>query len=153
MSRWRRRSTVPAFEAVDVHMTDLVAGRASLAGFKGLRRRGFSYGDVLARAAAGQHDSCSTPGSEPSSSNSSRAAIRSRSAPERLQMMAALKELIPGREHWPAFVRNRSEQFRSAPVMVEITPSPSLFFDGMPGAACHRDRPWRRPREFPEISF
>src|SRR5206468_12014388 len=40
------------FDAHDVHMSDLVAGRVSLAGFKGLAAGGgFSYGDVLGAGA------------------------------------------------------------------------------------------------------
>jgi len=50
------------------------------------------------------------------------------------QMMSALKELVPGAAHWPAFVRNRSEQFEARLVMVEITPSPSILFTGMEGS-------------------
>jgi phosphoribosylformylglycinamidine synthase len=49
-------------------------------------------------------------------------------------MMSALKELVPGAAHWPAFVRNRSEQFEARLVMVEITPSPSILFAGMEGS-------------------
>ena len=36
------------FEAVDVHMSDIIAGRVALAAFKGVAAcGGFSYGDVL----------------------------------------------------------------------------------------------------------
>jgi phosphoribosylformylglycinamidine synthase len=48
--------------------------------------------------------------------------------------MSQLKELIPGAEHWPRFVKNRSEQFEARFVMVEVMPSPSLFFSGMEGS-------------------
>ena len=50
------------------------------------------------------------------------------------QMMAALKELIPGAEHWPRFVRNRSEQFEARARLVEVLPTPSMFFAGMAGS-------------------
>jgi phosphoribosylformylglycinamidine synthase len=50
------------------------------------------------------------------------------------QMMAALKELVPGAAHWPLFVRNRSEQFEARLVMVEIIESASIFFAGMAGS-------------------
>jgi phosphoribosylformylglycinamidine synthase len=50
------------------------------------------------------------------------------------QMMAALKELVPGAQAWPRFVRNRSEQFEGRLVMVEVLESPSLFFKGMEGS-------------------
>src|SRR5438445_11575036 len=49
-------------------------------------------------------------------------------------MMAALKELIPGAAHWPAFVRNRSEQLEGRLVMVEIVESPSILFAAMNGS-------------------
>jgi phosphoribosylformylglycinamidine synthase len=50
------------------------------------------------------------------------------------QMMSALKSLIPGAAHWPRFLRNRSEQFEARLVQVEVTDSPSLFFNGMAGS-------------------
>lgn len=49
-------------------------------------------------------------------------------------MMSNLREIIPGAEHWPRFVRNKSEQFEARLVMVEVQRSPSLFFDGMAGS-------------------
>jgi len=49
------------FTAVDVHMSDIITGRVKLANFKGVAAcGGFSYGDVLGRAKAGQNPSCST---------------------------------------------------------------------------------------------
>ena len=50
------------------------------------------------------------------------------------QMMSNLSELIPGTGHWPHFVRNRSEQFESRLVLLEVQRSPSLFFRGMEGS-------------------
>jgi phosphoribosylformylglycinamidine synthase len=49
-------------------------------------------------------------------------------------MMSHLRELIPGAENWPRFVKNRSEQFEAPFVMVEILRSPPLFFSGMAGS-------------------
>jgi phosphoribosylformylglycinamidine synthase len=49
-------------------------------------------------------------------------------------MMSALHELIPGTDHWPRFVRNRSEQFEGRLSLVEVVKSPSLFFAGMDGS-------------------
>jgi len=48
--------------------------------------------------------------------------------------MSNLREIIPGAEHWPHFVRNRSEQFEARFVMTEIGKSPSIFFKGMEGS-------------------
>ena len=49
-------------------------------------------------------------------------------------MLAALSDIIPGTDHWPHFVRNRSEQFEARYVMAEVVNSPSLFFNGMAGS-------------------
>jgi phosphoribosylformylglycinamidine synthase len=49
-------------------------------------------------------------------------------------MLSALKELIPGAEDWPRFVRNRSEQFEARLSRVEVCDSPSLFLAGMAGS-------------------
>jgi phosphoribosylformylglycinamidine synthase len=50
------------------------------------------------------------------------------------QMMSNLHSIIPGSEHWPHFVRNKSEQFEARFAMVEVLESPSLFFNGMAGS-------------------
>ncbi|HTA18284.1 MAG TPA: phosphoribosylformylglycinamidine synthase subunit PurQ, partial [Polyangia bacterium] len=50
------------------------------------------------------------------------------------QMVSNLKELIPGAERWPRFVRNRSEQFEARLALVQIEKSPSIFFTGMEGS-------------------
>jgi phosphoribosylformylglycinamidine synthase len=49
-------------------------------------------------------------------------------------MFANLRELVPGADHWPHFVRNRSEQFEARLALVEVLPSPSLFLAGMAGS-------------------
>jgi phosphoribosylformylglycinamidine synthase len=49
-------------------------------------------------------------------------------------MMSNLHELIPGTAHWPHFVRNKSEQFEARLALLEVLPSPSLFFAGMTGS-------------------
>ena len=124
------------FAAVDVHMSDILSGRTSLKDFKGLVAcGGFSYGDVLG---AGQgwaktilmHDGC----------RDEFAAFFNRKDTFALgvcngcQMMSALKSIIPGAEHWPAFRRNKVEQFEARFVMTEILDSPSIFFAGMEGS-------------------
>ncbi|HEX6295120.1 MAG TPA: phosphoribosylformylglycinamidine synthase [Burkholderiales bacterium] len=124
------------FESVDVHMTDLIAGRATLEGFKGFAAGGgFSYGDVLG---GGRGWAGTILFNERVRSQFERLFDRKDTfalgACNGCQMMSALKELVPGAAHWPAFVRNRSEQFEARLVMVEITPSPSIFFAGMAGS-------------------
>jgi len=124
------------FEAFDVHMSDILAGRTALAGFQGVAAGGgFSYGDVLgggqgwaksilfhARARAEFEAFFARPDSF------------ALGICNGCQMMAALKELIPGAAHWPEFVRNRSEQFEARFVMVEVADSPSILFAGMAGS-------------------
>jgi phosphoribosylformylglycinamidine synthase len=124
------------FEALDVHMTDLVAGRVSLAGFKGFAAGGgFSYGDVLG---AGQGWAKTILFNARARSEFEAFFARGDSfalgACNGCQMMAALQELVPGAGDWPLFLRNRSEQFEARLVMVEITPSPSIFFQDMAGS-------------------
>jgi phosphoribosylformylglycinamidine synthase len=124
------------FEAHDVHMSDLVAGRASLAGFKGFAAGGgFSYGDVLG-AGAGWAKAIlfNARARDEFQAFFSRDDSFALGACNGCQMMSNLRELIPGAEHWPRFVKNRSEQFEARLVMVEILPSPSLFFAGMAGS-------------------
>jgi len=124
------------FEAVDVHMTDLLSGRRTLEGFKGVvAGGGFAYGDVLGAgrgwASTILYNARVRAGFEKFFARSDTFAF---GACNGCQMMAALKELIPGAAHWPAFVRNRSEQFEGRLVMVEIVDSPSLLFAGMAGS-------------------
>jgi phosphoribosylformylglycinamidine synthase len=124
------------FEAVDVHMSDVIAGRASLGDFKGLvAPGGFSYGDTLGGGQGWAKSILFNP-----RARDEFAAFFAREDSFALgvcngcQMMAALHELIPGAEAWPLFVRNRSEQFEARLVMVEVVESPSLFFKGMAGS-------------------
>jgi phosphoribosylformylglycinamidine synthase len=124
------------FEPHDVHMTDLLAGRRTLEGFKGVvAGGGFSYGDVLG---AGRGWAATILYNERLRADFERFFARSDTfalgACNGCQMMAALKEIIPGATHWPLFVRNRSEQFEARLVMVEIVKSPSIFFAGMAGS-------------------
>ncbi|HLS85894.1 MAG TPA: phosphoribosylformylglycinamidine synthase [Burkholderiales bacterium] len=124
------------FEALDVHMTDLIAGRVSLDGFKGFAAGGgFSYGDVLGGgrgwAAAILHNARVREQFERFFARSDTFAL---GACNGCQMMAAMRELVPGGERWPRFLRNRSEQFEARLVMVEIPESPSIFFRGMAGS-------------------
>ncbi|HXZ52765.1 MAG TPA: phosphoribosylformylglycinamidine synthase [Burkholderiales bacterium] len=128
--------TRAGFEAVDVHMSDVLAGRARLAGFKGfVACGGFSYGDVLG---AGQGWAKSVLFHAAARREFEAFFARPDSFAlgvcNGCQMMAALKELIPGAAHWPAFLRNRSEQFEGRFALVEIVDSPSLLFRGMAGS-------------------
>jgi phosphoribosylformylglycinamidine synthase len=124
------------FEAVDVHMSDLVAGRADLAGFAGLVAcGGFSYGDVLG---AGRGWATSILERESLREAFERFFARgdtfSLGVCNGCQMLSQLKAIIPGAAHWPRFLRNRSEQFEARFGMLEVVESPSLFFRDMAGS-------------------
>jgi phosphoribosylformylglycinamidine synthase len=124
------------FEAHDVHMSDILAGRVSLSGFKGFAAGGgFSYGDVLG-AGAGWAKAIlfNARVRDEFSAFFERGDSFALGACNGCQMMSNLRELIPGAKGWPRFMRNRSEQFEARFVMVEVTPSPSLFFAGMVGS-------------------
>jgi phosphoribosylformylglycinamidine synthase len=124
------------FEAWDVHMSDLQAGRADLADFRGLVAcGGFSYGDTLGAGEGWARSIRFNPALE-----AAFAAFFGRTDTFALgvcngcQMLAALSPMIPGAQAWPQFVRNRSEQFEARLSMVEVLESPSLFFSGMAGS-------------------
>jgi len=124
------------FECVDVHMSDVLAGRITLEQFQGLVAcGGFSYGDVLGAGEGWAKSILFNP----------RARDQFQGFFERqdtfalgvcngCQMLSNLHELIPGTEHWPHFVRNRSEQFEARTVMVEVQESASILLDGMVGS-------------------
>ncbi|HEU4774294.1 MAG TPA: phosphoribosylformylglycinamidine synthase, partial [Lysobacter sp.] len=124
------------FEAVDVHMSDLIAGRSDLAGFKGLAAGGgFSYGDVL-----GAGRGWATSILERPALRDAFAAFFQREDTFALgicngcQMLSQLKPIIPGAGHWPGFLRNRSEQFEARLSLLEVLESPSIFLRGMAGS-------------------
>lgn len=124
------------FLAVDVHMSDLIEGRTALTEFVGLVAcGGFSYGDVLG---AGRGWASSIMHNQRALDQFSAFVQRSDTfglgVCNGCQMMAHLAPIIPGATTWPTFIRNVSEQFESRLVMVEIPPSPSLFFHGMAGS-------------------
>jgi phosphoribosylformylglycinamidine synthase len=124
------------FEAVDVHMTDLIAGRTTLEGFKAfIAGGGFSYGDVLG---GGQGWAKTILFNARAREQFERFFARRDTfafgACNGCQMMGALREIIPGAGGWPLFVRNRSEQFEARLVMVEVVESPSILFAGMAGS-------------------
>jgi phosphoribosylformylglycinamidine synthase len=124
------------FEAVDVHMSDLLCGNASLRDFTGLAAGGgFSYGDVLG-AGGGWAKSIlyNDVLLEEFTAFFRRGDTFGIGICNGCQMFSHLRDLIPGAAHWPAFLRNRSEQFEARLSMVEILPSPSILFRDMDGA-------------------
>jgi phosphoribosylformylglycinamidine synthase len=124
------------FAAIDVHMSDIISGRVSLTTFHGLAScGGFSYGDVLG-AGEGWAKSVlfNTRARDQFAAFFARDDSFGLGVCNGCQMFSNLHELIAGTEHWPHFIRNRSEQFEARLSLVEIADSPSLFFTGMTGS-------------------
>lgn len=124
------------FEAIDVHMTDILSGRVSLADFRGLAAcGGFSYGDVLG-AGEGWAKSIlfNEKAREEFKAFFEREDTFSLGVCNGCQMLSNLRELIPGTDHWPHFVQNRSERYEGRLVSVKIEKSPSVLFAGMEGS-------------------
>ncbi|KZN60944.1 phosphoribosylformylglycinamidine synthase [Pseudoalteromonas luteoviolacea CPMOR-1] len=124
------------FAAVDVHMSDILEGRLTLEEFKGLVAcGGFSYGDVLG-AGEGWAKSIlfNDMARDQFQTFFERQDTFSLGVCNGCQMLSTLKELIPGTEHWPRFVTNKSERFEARFSLVEVQESPSVFFQGMAGS-------------------
>jgi phosphoribosylformylglycinamidine synthase len=124
------------FAAVDVHMSDLLSGEVSLTDFKGLVAcGGFSYGDVLG-AGEGWAKSIlfNTRARDAFAHFFARKDSFALGVCNGCQMLSNLKELIDGADHWPRFVRNRSEQFEARLARVRIEKSPSVLFTDMEGS-------------------
>ena len=124
------------FEAVDVHMSDLQTGRHTLDAFTGLAAcGGFSYGDVLGAgrgwAAAIRYNDRLRDQFQAFLAAPSHFAL---GVCNGCQMLAELRDLIPGAEGWPRFRRNTSEQYEARLVTVEVLDSPSVFLRGMAGS-------------------
>lgn len=124
------------FAAFDVHMSDLLNGRSRLADFDGIAAcGGFSYGDVLGAGEGWAKAILFNPAVRESfEAFFARPDSFGLGVCNGCQMMANLRDLIPGAAAWPHFVRNASEQFEARLSMVEILDSPSLFLDGMAGS-------------------
>ena len=124
------------FDAIDIHMTDIIEERVKLDDFNVVVAcGGFSYGDVLG---AGGGWAKSILFNEKVRS----AFISFFENPNTLslgvcngcQMVSLLHDLIPGADHWPNFVRNRSEQFEGRLSLVKVESSPSVFLKGIAGS-------------------
>ena len=124
------------FDTFDVHMSDILAGRANLADYKGLAAcGGFSYGDVLGAGEGWAKTILFNAGvRDQFQAFFNRDDTFSLGVCNGCQMMSNLKSLIPGAEHWPRFVRNHSEQFESRSSLVRIEKSPSVLLAGMDGS-------------------
>ena len=124
------------FSAIDVTMTDLLCCRENLLEFSGIAAcGGFSFGDVLGAGLGWAKTILHQPSlRDLFASFFARKNTFALGVCNGCQMLAALKELIPGADVWPGFVSNRSEQFESRLVMVEIIDSKSILFSDMEGS-------------------
>lgn len=124
------------FDTYDVHMSDLIAGRARLSDFVGfVACGGFSYGDVLG-AGEGWAKTILFNGAmaEQFAAFFNRNDTFALGVCNGCQMMSNLAPIIPGAGAWPKFTRNQSEQYEGRFVTVEVQRSPSIFFAGMEGS-------------------
>ncbi len=128
--------TRAGFDAIDVHMSDLASGRLALEEFRGFAAcGGFSYGDVLGAGRGWATSILYNPRLREQFAeffaDSTRFAL---GVCNGCQMMSQIKEIIPGAQHWPKFLRNASEQYESRLATVEILDSPSILFSEMAGS-------------------
>ncbi|MCP3999564.1 MAG: phosphoribosylformylglycinamidine synthase [Gammaproteobacteria bacterium] len=124
------------FEPVDVHMSDILAGRHDLQGIKGvIACGGFSFGDVLG-AGGGWAKSVLFHAQVRDAFQAffERNDTFTLGVCNGCQMLASLQDIVPGSEYWPRFVRNLSEQFEARLSLVEVAESPSILLSGMQGA-------------------
>lgn len=124
------------FECVDVHMSDILGGKVTLKDFQALAAcGGFSYGDVLG-AGEGWAKSIlfNSRARDEFQSFFTRNDTLALGVCNGCQMMSNLRDIIPGAELWPRFVRNESERFEARFSLVEIQKSPSIFLGDMAGS-------------------
>jgi phosphoribosylformylglycinamidine synthase len=128
--------TRAGFTAVDVHMSELISGKTTLEQFKGLVAcGGFSYGDVLGAGEGWAKSILYNPMvRDEFQLFFNRPDTFSLGVCNGCQMLATLKELIPGTDSWPKFIRNESEQFEARLSLVRIEKTQSIFLTGMRGA-------------------
>ena len=128
--------SLAGFDCQDVHMSDLISGKVDLADFKGLVAcGGFSYGDVLGAGSGWARSILYNDRLKKMFAKFfARKDTFSLGVCNGCQMLSQLKDIIPGAEAWPKFVRNVSEQFEARYATIEIEPSPSIFFKGMEGS-------------------
>ncbi|CAF2092327.1 unnamed protein product [Rotaria magnacalcarata] len=124
------------FNAVDVHMSDLLAGRIRLTDFEGLVAcGGFSYGDVLGAGGGWAKSVLFNDRLRDQFSHFfQRNSTFSLGVCNGCQMLSQLNTLIPGAEHWPRFYQNTSERFEARTVNVRVEKSNSVLLQDMQGS-------------------
>ena len=128
--------TRAGFDAIDVHMSDIIAGRRSLKDFRGFAAcGGFSYGDVLGAGEGWAKSILFNPRARDEFETFfKRADSFALGVCNGCQMMSNLHAIIPGAENWPHFEKNASEQYEARTVLLDIGDSPSILFSGMAGS-------------------
>jgi len=124
------------FEAVDVHMSDVLSGLDDLSSYRGLAAcGGFSYGDVLGAGGGWASGIRFHPRARAAfEAYFHRTDTFSLGVCNGCQMLSQLRTLIPGAHAWPRFIRNRSDQFEARVSQVEVLDSPSILLAGMAGS-------------------
>jgi phosphoribosylformylglycinamidine synthase len=128
--------TRAGFQAIDVHMTDILSGRIKLSDFRGLVAcGGFSYGDVLGAGGGWAKSALFNPRARDEfSAFFARTDTFALGVCNGCQMMSNLHSIIPGAEGWPRFVQNQSERFEARVASIKIEKTPSILFTGMEGS-------------------
>jgi phosphoribosylformylglycinamidine synthase len=123
------------FDAIDVHMSDLLEGRDELSNYQGIVAcGGFSFGDVLGAGGGWAKSILNHSQTRDQFANFfSRNDSFALGVCNGCQMLSHLRELIPGSTYWPNFLRNKSEQFEARLSLVEIYDTRSIFLSGMVG--------------------
>jgi len=127
--------SLAGFEAVDVHMQDLLDKRVNLKDFNGMAAcGGFSYGDVLGAGGGWSktilYNDFVKDQFQEFFANTSTFAL---GVCNGCQMMSKLKDIIPGAELWPSFEKNLSDQFEARLAQVKVQKSDSILLSGMEG--------------------
>ena len=127
--------TLAGFEAIDVHMQDLLDNKVNLKDFNGLAAcGGFSYGDVLGAGGGWSktilHNNLVKDQFENFFSNESTFTL---GVCNGCQMVSKLKDIIPGADYWPSFEKNLSDQFEARLAQVKVKKSDSILLSGMEG--------------------
>ncbi|WP_151815467.1 phosphoribosylformylglycinamidine synthase [Acinetobacter soli] len=124
------------FNTIDVHMSDLLAGRVDLQDFEGLVAcGGFSYGDVMGAGGGWAKSVLFNPKlRDQFESFFHRDNTFSLGICNGCQMLSQLAPLIPGADAWPRFHRNVSEVFEARSVNVRVEKSVSVLLQDMQGS-------------------
>ena len=130
------------FEAIDVHMSDVLSGALDLASVSGIAAcGGFSYGDVLGAGGGWAKTVLFNERARTQFQGFfARGDTFTLGVCNGCQMMSGLRDIIPGSAHWPRFVRNASEQYEARVALVRVKSSPSILLRGMEGSLIRRDR-------------